>query len=54
MKPQAETPASPNPAPNAPRSWTTRRDEKARRLASIASWLEDGVLPAGRTTEALE
>ncbi|HEV3427079.1 MAG TPA: malonate decarboxylase subunit alpha [Paraburkholderia sp.] len=52
MKPQAETPSSPDA--NAPRSWTTRRDEKARRLASVAHWLEDGVLPAARTTEALE
>jgi len=38
----------------APRSWTTRRDEKARRLAAVAGWLEDGVLPASRMTEALE
>jgi malonate decarboxylase alpha subunit len=50
MKPQAETPDLAQPA----RSWTTRRDEKARRLASIAGWLEDGVLPTARTTEALE
>ncbi|WP_027819532.1 malonate decarboxylase subunit alpha [Paraburkholderia bannensis] len=55
MKPQAETPSSPNAATHAgPRSWTTRRDEKARRLASIAGWLEDGVLPAARMTDALE
>ena len=51
MKPQADTPTSPDLAP---RSWTTRRDEKARRLATISGWLEDGVLPAARTTEALE
>ncbi|WP_322042477.1 malonate decarboxylase subunit alpha [Paraburkholderia sp. J67] len=51
MKPQAETP---DLAQTAPRSWTTRRDEKARRLAAIAGWLEDGVLPTARTTEALE
>ncbi|QGZ64134.1 malonate decarboxylase subunit alpha [Paraburkholderia acidisoli] len=47
MKPQADT-------PSVPRSWTTRRDEKARRLAAIADWLEDGVLPAARMTDALE
>ncbi|HKT99009.1 MAG TPA: malonate decarboxylase subunit alpha [Paraburkholderia sp.] len=54
MKPQAETPTSPHSAQGAPRSWTTRRDEKARRLAAIADWLEDGILPATRMTEALE
>jgi len=54
MKPQAETPTSPPSAQSAPRSWTTRRDEKTRRLAAIAGWLEDGVLPAARATEALE
>jgi len=51
MKPQADTPTSPG---HAPRSWTTRRDEKVRRLAAISGWLEDGILPAARTTEALE
>ena len=51
MKPQADTPTSPDLAP---RSWTTRRDEKARRLAAISGWLEDGVLPAARMTDALE
>lgn len=50
MKPLAATPDT----PSAPRSWTTRRDEKARRLAAVAGWLEDGVLPAARATEALE
>ncbi|HEV7819578.1 MAG TPA: malonate decarboxylase subunit alpha, partial [Burkholderiales bacterium] len=38
----------------ASRSWTTRRDEKARRLAKIAGWLDDGVLPAARIVDALE
>ena len=38
----------------APRSWTTRRDEKARRLAAVADWLEDGVLPTARIADALE
>ena len=51
MKSSADT-ASPSGL--APRSWTTRRDEKARRLASVAAWLEDGVLPASRMTDALE
>ncbi|CAD6551329.1 Acetyl-S-ACP:malonate ACP transferase [Paraburkholderia hiiakae] len=51
MKPQADTPTSPDLAP---RSWTTRRDEKARRLAAISGWLDDGVLPASRMTDALE
>ena len=36
------------------RSWTTRRDEKNRRLATIAPWLEDGVLPTNRIVDALE
>ena len=40
-------------APTA-RSWTTRRDEKSRRLAAIAPWLEDGVLPPERIVDALE
>jgi malonate decarboxylase alpha subunit len=51
MKPLASTTESPA---GAPRSWTTRRDEKARRLAAVAGWLEDGVLPNERMTEALE
>ncbi|MCX5540605.1 malonate decarboxylase subunit alpha [Paraburkholderia sp. CNPSo 3076] len=51
MKPQADTPTSRDLAP---RSWTTRRDEKARRLTAVSGWLEDGVLPASRMTDALE
>jgi malonate decarboxylase alpha subunit len=51
MKPLADTTDQPDLAP---RSWTTRRDEKARRLAAVAGWLEDRVLPAARMTEALE
>ncbi|PLZ02119.1 malonate decarboxylase subunit alpha [Burkholderia sp. WAC0059] len=51
MTPTATTP-SPSPQPT--RSWTTRRDEKHRRLAAVAGWLEDGVLPAARMTDALE
>ncbi|PMS38678.1 malonate decarboxylase alpha subunit [Trinickia symbiotica] len=36
------------------RSWTTLRDEKARRLAVVAPWIEDGVLPRARIVDALE
>lgn len=46
MTPQADTPAV--------RSWTTLRDEKARRLAVVAPWIEDGVLPSARIVDALE
>src|ERR1700761_9200584 len=44
----------PAQASPAARPWTTRRDEKNRRLAAIAPWLEDGVLPAHRIVDALE
>jgi malonate decarboxylase alpha subunit len=37
-----------------PRSWTTLRDEKARRLAAVSPWLEDGILPQERIVDALE
>ncbi len=36
------------------RSWTTLRDEKARRLAAVAPWLEDGILPRERIVDALQ
>jgi malonate decarboxylase alpha subunit len=36
------------------RSWTTRRDEKARRLAQVTPWFKDGVLPASRIVDALQ
>ena len=36
------------------RSWTTLRDEKARRLAAVSPWLEDGILPRERIVDALE
>jgi malonate decarboxylase alpha subunit len=39
---------------SAARKWTTLRDEKARRLALVAPWIEDGVLPAARIVDALE
>ena len=38
----------------AKRSWTTLRDEKARRMAIISPWLADGVLPRERIVDALE
>ena len=40
--------------PSAQRSWTTKRDEKRRRLAAIEPWLEDGILPTNRIIDALE
>ena len=46
MNPSADTPAA--------RTWTTLRDEKARRLAVVAPWIEDGVLPTARIVDALE
>ncbi|HTI16651.1 MAG TPA: malonate decarboxylase subunit alpha [Trinickia sp.] len=45
------TDSADNPAA---RSWTTLRDEKARRLAVVAPWIEDGVLPTARIVDALE
>jgi malonate decarboxylase alpha subunit len=36
------------------RQWNTRALEKARRLASIKPWLEDGVLKSERIVDALE
>ncbi|MDG0025723.1 malonate decarboxylase subunit alpha [Trinickia sp. Y13] len=40
--------------PTVPRTWTTLRDEKARRLAAVAPWLEDGILPSERIIDALQ
>ncbi|TAM55998.1 MAG: malonate decarboxylase subunit alpha [Paraburkholderia sp.] len=40
--------------PQVPRTWTTLRDEKARRLAAVAPWLEDGILPPERIVDALQ
>ena len=56
MNSQAPTPTASSSPPSAspPRSWTTRRDEKNRRLAAIAPLLVDGILPAERIVEALE
>ena len=55
MNPRLE-PASASEAAQTPaaRSWTTRRDEKARRLATIAPWLKDGILPSERIVDALQ
>ncbi|MCF8563207.1 malonate decarboxylase subunit alpha [Alicyclobacillus tolerans] len=36
------------------RSWTTQRDEKARRLAKVKDWLEGVLLPSNRIVDALE
>ena len=41
-------------AQNVTRSWTTRRDEKNRRLQRVAPWLKNGVLRQDRIVEALE
>lgn len=38
----------------ATRSWTTLRDEKARRMAVVSPWLSEGVLPRERIVDALE
>jgi len=40
--------------PPVPRTWTTLRDEKARRLAVVAPWLQDGILPSERIVDALQ
>src|ERR1700752_2016766 len=56
MTPSVETSpqAAAAAAGPAARSWTTRRDEKNRRLAAIAPWVQDGVLSAARIVDALE
>src|ERR1700677_4934695 len=36
------------------RSWTTRRDEKNRRMQLVSSWMTGPVLQAGRIFDALE
>jgi malonate decarboxylase alpha subunit len=36
------------------RSWTTRRDEKQRRLRAVAPWLDGCLLPRARIVDALE
>ena len=36
------------------RSWTTRRDEKRRRMQLVQPWMKGPVLPSARVIEALE
>src|SRR5579859_3640707 len=36
------------------RSWTTRRDEKRRRMQLVESWMRGPMLPTEKTVEALE
>ena len=36
------------------KSWTTRRDEKARRMRAVQAWMSGPVLPREKTIEALE
>jgi malonate decarboxylase alpha subunit len=38
----------------ATRSWTTRRDEKTRRMGKIAPWMDGPLLPQEKLVEALE
>ena len=38
----------------AARSWTTRRDEKRRRMQLVQPWMEGSILPKGKIIEALE
>src|SRR5580658_1308668 len=38
----------------APRAWTTRRDEKRRRMQLVQPWMKGPVLPTARVIEALE
>lgn len=35
-------------------SWTTRRDEKARRMRAVQAWMSGPILPREKTVEALE
>src|SRR5882672_6723192 len=37
-----------------PRSWTTRRDEKRRRMQLVQPWMEGPILPKAKIIEALE
>ena len=47
-------PNSSQAAAQAPTSWTTKRDNKAQRLASVRHLLQGRVLPAAHIVEALE
>jgi malonate decarboxylase alpha subunit len=35
-------------------SWTTRRDEKARRMRGVQAWMRGPLLPREKMVEALE
>ena len=37
-----------------PHSWTTRRDEKRRRIESVQPWMQGPILPPEKITDALE
>ena len=37
-----------------PVSWTTRRDEKTRRMQAVKSWMKGPVLARKKTVDALE
>jgi malonate decarboxylase alpha subunit len=37
-----------------PQSWTTRRDEKRRRIESVQPWMQGPILPPEKITDALE
>src|SRR5258708_19240824 len=37
-----------------PRSWTTRRDEKRRRMQLVQPWIQGPILPKAKIIEALE
>ena len=36
------------------RSWTTRRDEKRRRMGLVSSWMDAPLLPREKLVESLE
>jgi malonate decarboxylase alpha subunit len=38
----------------APHSWTTRRDEKRRRMTLVRPWMKGSILPTAKIIEALE
>ena len=40
--------------PQATRSWTTRRDEKKRRMQLVSSWMSGPLLPREKLVESLE
>jgi malonate decarboxylase alpha subunit len=42
------------PQPQNTRSWTTRRDEKQRRIKLVSSWMNGPLLPKEKLVESLE